>query len=158
GLVTKTVTDTAGRTTKTYTTDGGGDSGWSDADDVTGDVVLVQTENTYDDLGNLLVVAQRERFHDETGTGELGTPSRGLHARVSSAGMYYDQATRLTDSVAVGTNGGSAWTRPSSVPSRSDTVLVSSQTYNAAGWLDTTTDPRGIVGKVYYDNLGRPTK
>ncbi len=33
-----------GVSTKQFTTDGGGDSGWSDADDVTGDAVLSQTE------------------------------------------------------------------------------------------------------------------
>src|SRR5262249_12626261 len=65
---------------------------------------------------------------------------------------------RLTDSVDVGTNGGSSYTRPSSVPSRSDSVLVQSQAYNAAGWVETTTDPRGIVGKTYYDNLAQVTK
>jgi RHS repeat-associated protein len=30
--------------------------------------------------------------------------------------------------------------------------------FTAAGFLDTTTDPRGIVQKNYYDNLGRMTK
>ncbi|MDF0653131.1 MAG: RHS repeat-associated core domain-containing protein [Nitrospira sp.] len=58
----------------------------------------------------------------------------------------------------VGTNGGSAWTRPGSVPSGSDTVLVTSQTYNDAGWTFTTTDPRGIVSHTYYDALARVTK
>ena len=32
--------DGVGRATTTYTTDGGGDSGWADANDVTGDIVL----------------------------------------------------------------------------------------------------------------------
>lgn len=27
-----------------------------------------------------------------------------------------------------------------------------------AGWVDTTTDPRGIVSKRFYDNLGQVTK
>ena len=36
----------------------------------------------------------------------------------------------------VGTNGGTAWTRPS-VPTASDTVLVTSYNYNAAGWCRT---------------------
>ncbi len=30
--------------------------------------------------------------------------------------------------------------------------------YNAAGWVDTVTDPRGIQSKTFYDNLGRTTK
>ena len=44
------------------------------------------------------------------------------------------------------------------MPSRSDTVLVTSYGYNAAGWTESVTDPAGIVGKTYYDNLGRTTK
>jgi hypothetical protein len=64
----------------------------------------------------------------------------------------------LTAAVDVGTNGGSAWTRPGTVPARSDTVLVTEYGYNAAGWLEAVTDPRGIVGQTFYDTLGRTTK
>src|SRR5262249_631017 len=67
-------------------------------------------------------------------------------------------ANRLTDAANVGTNGGTAYTRPGTPPARSDTVLVNSSTYNAAGWVDSVTDPRGIVSKSFYDNLGRTTK
>jgi RHS repeat-associated protein len=158
GLVTKDAYDGAGRLTTTYTTDGGGDAGWADAGNVTGDVVLEQVEYAYDADGNVLEATTRQRFHDETGTGALGTPTSGVHARVSYAAAYYDAGGRLTGSVDVGTNGGVAWTRPSSVPARSDTVLVTSQGYNAAGWVETTTDPRGIQGKQFYDNLGRVSK
>src|SRR5262249_55225548 len=45
-----------------------------------------------------------------------------------------------------------------SPPARSDTVLVSSSLYNAAGWVETATDARGILSKTFYDNLGRTTK
>ncbi len=123
--------DGAGRVTVSYLSDGGGDSGWGDADDVTSDNVLTQTENSYDANGNVTLVTTRQRFHDETGTGALGDPTTGRLARVSYVASYYDAANRLTDSVNVGTNGGSAYTRPSSVPSRSDTVLVTSQGYAA---------------------------
>jgi YD repeat-containing protein len=60
--------------------------------------------------------------------------------------------------VAFGTNGGSAWTRPSTPPAASATVLVSSDTYSAAGWLRSSTDPRGLVEQYSYDNLGRTTQ
>ena len=69
--------------------------------------------------------------------------------------MYYDPADRLTDSVNVGTNGGTAWTRPSTVPTGSDTVLVSHTDYNSAGWVLDTVDPRGIKAGTFYDLLGR---
>jgi hypothetical protein len=78
GLVGKAVFDGAGRMTISYTTDGGGDSGWGDADDVTGDIVLSQTEMRYDSNSNPIVVTSRSRFHDEGGTGALGTPTSGM--------------------------------------------------------------------------------
>jgi RHS repeat-associated protein len=158
GLVMKYQYDGAGRTTKTFTTDGGGDSGWSDASNVTGDAVLEQVEPTYDSDGNVILTTTRQRFHDDAATGALGDPNTSPKARVSYTASYYDKANRPSATAQVGTNGGSAYTRPSSVPSRSDTVLVVESAYNSAGWVETTTDPRGLVGKTFYDNLGRTTK
>src|SRR5262249_19549199 len=100
----------------------------------------------------------KDRFHDETATGELGDATTAPKARVSYVAMYYDAADRLMATVKVGTNGGSAYTRPSSVPSRSDTALVTDQTYNAAGAVEAVTDPRGLLAKTFYDALGRKTK
>jgi hypothetical protein len=88
----------------------------------------------------------------------FNNPTTAPKARVGCAASYYDLADRLTATVDVGTNAGTAYTRPGSVPSRSDTVLVSSFSYSTAGWLDTATDPRDIVAKSFYDNLGRVTK
>jgi YD repeat-containing protein len=129
-----------------------------DADDVTSDNVLSQDEITYDSNGNAIFSVNRERFHDETGTGALGTPSTGNKARVSYGAKYFDKASRLTDVVNVGTNGGSSYTRPGSVPSRSDTVLVNSIGYNTAGWQAESTDPMGRINKSYFDLAGRTTK
>src|SRR5262249_44623613 len=143
GLVTKQSIDGAGRVTAVYLTDGSGGTSWAAASSVSADVVLQQTQTTYDASSNPILSATQQRFHDETATGALGDPNTVPKARVSYAGAWYDLANRLTDTADVGTNGGTAWTRPGSVPGRSDTVLVSSQTYNAGGWLDTTTDPRG---------------
>ena len=100
--------------TGSYTTDGGGESGCSDA-------------------GRVLSTLTRERFQDASGTGTLGSPSSGIGTRVSYAGYYFDAGGRSIAMVNVGTNGGSSWTRPGSVPSRSDTVLVTSETYDDDG-------------------------
>ena len=155
GLVTKLLHDGPGRVTKTYTTDGGGDTAYGDADDVTGDNVLHQTENSYDSNSNVILVISKQHFHDDTGTGELGTVSTGNKARVSYQASYFDGADRLVNSVEVGTNGGSSFTRPSTVPSRSDTVLVTSYAYAASGLLQEITDPKGLISRTSYDNLGR---
>jgi RHS repeat-associated protein len=158
GLVTKDEFDGAGRTTKEYQTDGGGDAAYADAGTVTGDAVLSQTELAYDSDGNTILTTTRDRFHDETGTGALGTPTTGVHARVSYRAAYFDLADRSTADVDVGTNGGTAYTRPAGVPSRSDTTLVTTYGYNSAGLPSDVTDPRGLLTKTYFDLLGRTTK
>ena len=158
GLVTKAAYDGAGRTTAVYLSDGGGDSGYADADDVTGDAVLEQVGAVYDAGGNVLSTTTRRRFHDETATGALGNATTAPKARVGYAGYYYDLADRRTAAVDVGTNGGSAWTRPGTVPARSDTALVTSATYDAAGLPQDMTDPKGLVTRVTHDAIGRATK
>jgi RHS repeat-associated protein len=72
--------------------------------------------------------------------------------------MYYDVGDRSIATVNVGTNGGSIWSRPSTIPTRSDTELVTSVTYDSAGRAFETTDPRGLVARTEYDDLGRTTK
>jgi RHS repeat-associated protein len=157
-VVEKDQYDGAGRQTIRYATDGSSGTSWSAANSVTGDNVLTQVETTFDKDGNSIMVTERDRNHDETATGALGNPTTSPKARVYYSTSYYDLANRLTATVNVGTNGGSAYTRPSSVPSASDTVLLTQYAYTSAGFLDSTTDPRGIVTKHYYDALGRETK
>ncbi|MEI8194631.1 MAG: RHS repeat-associated core domain-containing protein [Phycisphaerae bacterium] len=182
---TKIKYDGAGRMTVTYTTDGGAvnNSGaplmsWDAAGDVSNDVVLEQVEYLYDADSNIIETIDRQRFHDETGTDALGDPSSATQpkARVYYTLAYYDAANRLTASVNVGTNGGvltdfndgldlSTDDNTDGTPDilqngipgsyNPDTVLVTSYTYNVAGWVNTVTDPRGIVSKTFYDNLGR---
>ncbi len=50
--------------------------------------------------------------------------------------MVYGNADCLIPSDNAGTIGGTAWTRPSSVPASSATLLATNYVYNAAGWLD----------------------
>ncbi len=158
GVVTKYVYDGAGRVTITYTTDGAGGTGWSAASSVSSDHVLAQVEDTYDSNGNVILETTRQRFDDASATGSLNNGSTDPKARVSYVASYYDPANRITASVDVGTNGGSAYTRPSSVPTGSATVLVTSYAYNPAGWVQDVTDPRGIDQRTSYDALGRTTE
>jgi RHS repeat-associated protein len=158
GLVAKTAYNGVGWPTATYLSDGGGDAAYADADDVDGDIVLEQAEPTYDESGNVLLVTSRQRFHDATGTGPLGTISSGVLARVSYTANYFDDGDRPTAAVDVGTNGGTAWTRPATVPERSDTVLVVSQLYDAAGYVAAVADPKGILSRTERDLLGRTVR
>src|SRR5262249_26133848 len=113
GTVTKNEFNGVGWTTRRFVTDGGGDAAYGDADDVSGDAVLSQTEWAFAPNGTPKLVTPRQRFHDESGIGALGTPTTGVKARVSYQANYFDKADRLTDTVNVGTNGGTAYTRPS---------------------------------------------
>jgi YD repeat-containing protein len=131
GLVSKMGYDGLGRTTVTYTSDGGGDSGYSDASTVTGDTVLEQVEYTYDNDGNVIQTTDRQRFHDASGTGALGNPTSGIGARVYYTGTLYDATNRDIADINVGTNGGTAWTVPGTVPTRADDTLVASFDYAA---------------------------
>jgi RHS repeat-associated protein len=93
--------------------------------------VLTQTQIAYDSNGNAIFITTSDRFDNETQGGPLGNPTTHPYARVSYVTNYYDAANRLTNTVNVGTNGGSSYTRPSTPPARSDTVLVTSTGYKA---------------------------
>ena len=53
--------------------------------------------------------------------------------------------------------GGTRWTRSATTPASAYTGLVTTQIYNAAALVDTTTDPRRLLAKACYDNLGQTT-
>jgi RHS repeat-associated protein len=164
GLVQKTAYDTLGRATTQYVSDGGADTTYAHAGTVVGDLVLSQQEMTYDNDGNVLMTTSRERFHDAlaTETAALGTSTSATpvaKARVSYQTAYYDLGNRLTMSVNVGTNNNAAYSRPTSpMPTRSDTVLINSVEYDAAGRRWKTFDPKNLQSQAIYDALGRTTK
>jgi RHS repeat-associated protein len=157
GLWTKDVYDGAGRLVTDYTTDGAGGTTWADADSVANDTVLEQVQTIYDADSNVIETRDSLRFHNDTSTGPLGT-STGTGARVYDTTNYYDAANRLTTTVDVGTYGGTAYVRPATPPAPSDTALVTSYDYNAAGWVQNVVDPRGLDTRMIYDNLGRTTE
>jgi RHS repeat-associated protein len=181
--------DGAGRMTFSYVTDGGAVnntsspgtilSSWSAADTVSNDIVLNQTQYTYDADGNVIMATTRQRFDDASTTskGSLGTPTStgSAHARVSYLLSYYDAANRLIETVDAGTNGAvlngagsgvnlddnsdSVANRPSTLPNRTSNsnTIINNYSYNDAGWLAVTVDPNGNESKTFYDNLGRAT-
>src|SRR5579884_3169033 len=160
GLWTKSSYDGAGRDVMDYTTDGAGGTTWSAASSVASDTVLEQVQTVYDADSNPIETIDRQRFHNATGTGPLGSPTSGIGARVYYAAAYYDNVDRVIADVDAGTNGGTAWTRPATVPSSSATLLVTTYAYNywAFGPYVQVYDPMGIVTYYGYDNLGRLTK
>jgi RHS repeat-associated protein len=158
GLVTKDEFDGAARLIAESQTDGSGGMTWSAAGTLDGDLVLIQSLTTYDGDSNPILATTKQRFDDEVATGALGDPNTAPRARVYFVASYFDAANRLTATVNAGTNGGQPYTRPDQPASRSDAELVTSFAYNPAGWVQTVTDPRGIVARSLYDALGRPTQ
>jgi YD repeat-containing protein len=157
GAVTKTQYDGAGRVAATYTTDGAGGPSWSAASSVASDTVLSQVQNTYDGDGNVILVTTKDRFHNETALGALGNASTAPLARVSYVASYFDAANRPTGTDDVGTNGGAAFSRPTTLPAANDTNLETTESYTSAGFLGDTIDPRGLDNHDVYDALGRVT-
>ena len=59
------------------------------------DPFLQQVQTTYNSNSYVFLVTAKQRFHDETGTGALGTASTGVKARVSYAASFKDGTDRL---------------------------------------------------------------
>ncbi len=152
---TKHVYDSLERLAETYIGFDSGDSSHADANHVIGDTIVQQTQTTYDDAGNVVTVAKYDRRHDNfDDTGPLTT----ANARVTYQAFWHDGLGRQVASVNYGTNDDTVLTRPSTVPVRSDTVLVHSVAYNDAGDVSDRTDPAGIQTQSTFDDAGRLTQ
>jgi len=118
---------------------------------------LIQISDfTLDDSGQVTKVVTKELNHDDTD----GIGSSGFIA--SYVYNFYDAAHRMTDTANYGTNNSDGWKNgtdpnPGTVPSRSDTILVTSHAYDYEGRRSTVTDPKAIVTLSVFDKLGRVT-
>jgi RHS repeat-associated protein len=158
-LFTKMVYDGLGRVTKQYTGYDLDETTYSEASTVTSDTILEQIVTTYDEAGNVVETANYQRFHDATGTGALNGPSGSQpKARVSYVAYWADGIGRNAATADYGTNGGSSFTRPATIPARSDNILVTSAEFDNAGNVFKTTDAAGMVVRTTYDDAGRETK
>jgi hypothetical protein len=96
--------DGLGRVTSQYVAYDTDETTYSDADDVTGDTVLQQSEPDYDASGNVIQTTRYARKHTASGTGALTTST----ARVTYTASWYDDANRQTETANYGTHGGSS--------------------------------------------------
>uniref|UniRef100_UPI0035694D90 hypothetical protein n=1 Tax=Novipirellula sp. TaxID=2795430 RepID=UPI0035694D90 len=101
----------------------GDDTTYADATTVTGDVILIQSETTYDDAGNSIQSATRQRYHNAPAaqTGALGSPTVTPNARIQYSANYPDALGRSVATAGYGTNGGVSFTRSATIPASSDT-------------------------------------
>ncbi len=168
--ITKTSYDRLSRATHRYVLAYHNDSGYSDADDVTGDIVIQQSESYYDGDDLMVMSVSIDRDYDDYGSGEttgsLHTNADGddllitasdLKGRAMITGYWQEDAlNRTTDVVAYGTYNGSNFDRDAlAVPARSDTALRTTTAFNADGTAKSRTDPEGVESRVTYDDAGR---
>ncbi len=156
-LFSKTAYDILGRATAQYVGFDVDESTYAEALTVTGDTILEQQTMTYNEIGTVLSTIAKQRYHNavSTQTGALGDPSTTPKARVTYSASWIDGVGRTYASANYGTNGGSSFTRPATVPTRSDTILVSTTTYNDDGEVFSTLDPQATETRFEYDDAGR---
>ncbi len=157
-LFTKSVYDGLNRATKRYAGYDLSETSYADAGNVTGDTVLQQVETAFDAAGNLVQTTTRQRYHNATGTGDLTSPSGAQpRARVTYAAAWFDGVNRLVATADYGTNGGTALSRPSTIPTSSDSCLVATTVFNSRGEPYLATDAAGTVTCQQFDDAGRRT-
>ncbi|MEO8495591.1 MAG: RHS repeat-associated core domain-containing protein, partial [Planctomycetota bacterium] len=156
---TKTAYDSLGRGIAQYQGYDLDETSYADAGTVNDDTIIKQSETTYDSASNAIEQITRQRYHNApaTQTGTLQSPSLTPNARVTYTALYPDATGRKIATANFGTNGGAAFTRPATVPSRSDTVLVTTTAYNNAGETFSTTDPAGKESRTIRDAMSRNT-
>ena len=155
---TKMVYDGIGRPTKAYLSypANGNDDGATNL--VANDVVVEQNVVEYDNASNVIQSIRKQRFHDATGSGALNGPSGAQpKSRIYTQCLWPDTIGRPVATADYGTNGGAAVTRPATVPTGTDNILVSRTVYNAAGWVEEGIDPQGTRTRTEYNNLGKVT-
>ncbi|MEE9130850.1 MAG: RHS repeat-associated core domain-containing protein [Phycisphaerales bacterium] len=177
--LTKAAYDRLGRQTHQFTLADDNDTAYADADDVTSDIVLLESQTTYEstDSADVLMRATISRHHDDNGfgatTGALDTnadnddllyTAANVKGRIQITAMWYDRFGRVTDSANYGmydTNSDGNFDDFErdglAVPTRSDTILLSENAYNTDGTLQSITDPRDLETRFVYDELGRQT-
>ncbi len=120
---------------------------------------MEQVETAYDNANNVIQTTTRQRFHNATGTGELTSPSGSQpKARVTYQATYSDEIGRQMAVAEYGTYGGATFDRAAVVPSRTDTILVTSLEYNDAGQAYKTIDPAGKEHRTVFDDRARKVK
>ena len=150
--------DGVARPTRRYLTYNTSDTTYTTAGSITGDTILQQDEYGYDAARNLNQTTTRQRFHNATGTGVLDGTSTEPRSRVSYLCFWPDALGREQGRANYGTNGASSFSRPTTIPTRSDTALVSTTAFNTRGEAYQVTDPKAVITQYTFDDSGRITK
>ena len=159
GIVfTKSIYNGVGWVTATYRGYNTSGTSYSQANTVSGDVIMSQTLNTYDEAGNLISRATFDRLNDApaTGSGSTGALSVGTNpkGRASYVASWFDGVDRNIASADYGA--ATSFSRNNTPPtSSSSSVLVTFTSYDNDGRPTETTDANGIVTQILYDAANR---
>jgi YD repeat-containing protein len=124
---------------------------YSQASTVTNDIIVEQTDNMYDEAGNLVSAAVSQRLNDAS-TSTMGALTSAI-ARISYTAGWFDGIDRSIASANYGAI--ASFTRPSTPPASSATVLVNLTAYNNGGEASQVTDPMGNITQTSFDDAGR---
>ena len=127
---------------------------YSQAATVTGDIIVEQTNNTYDEAGNTISAAMSQRLNDASPT-TTGSLTSSI-ARISYMATWFDGIDRQIASANYGAI--SSFSRPSTPPASSATVLVNQTAYDNAGRAYQLIDPMGVTNETAFDNANRTTQ
>jgi RHS repeat-associated protein len=157
-MFSKTVYNGVGWITDRYIGYNTSGTSYSQAMTVADDIIVNQVENAFDEVGDLISVATYNRLNDATGTGALIPQSEGTQpeARVAYIANWFDGIGRLIGAANYGAI--SSFTRPDTISTRSDTILVITMSYDDAGEHSETTNPAGLMNQIAHDNAGRKTQ
>jgi RHS repeat-associated protein len=160
GEFNKTQYDGAGRSAATFVSFDDAESTYATASTVASDRVVDETVTSYDAASNVIQTTRYLRTSTSTQTGDLATSWTAAKSRRTFEAQWFDLANRVTDAADYGTNGGTAFTRPSAppAPNSSDAILVSHFDYDGGGREYRTTDNLGHVTQTTLDGLSRATQ
>ncbi len=150
----KTTYDDYGRVARTVLVASEGAT--DDATSFIEDTVMTETVMTYDNTGIAVLTTNYARLPGSTVEGLLS--DNPGHARITYSAAWYDDAGRPYYSAYYGDNGGVAITeQPSSLPTPSDTVVVTQTFYDESGRVKYVEDNAGVKTRYFFDALGRQT-
>lgn len=169
GGITKTTYDRLGRVTNRFViADDGNETSYANISALSSDYVMEEHQTYYQDTTSLaLMQVTISRYHSDTSTTtaldtdtdltKLDWTGTKIKGRASITIMYYDWMGRPTDTVAVGTNAAADFDRDdySTIPTRSDTALRTTTTYNDNGTVLQVEDPKALNTRWAYDDAGR---
>ena len=159
GSVTKSQYDGAGRLVVQATTDGGGDTSWADAGNLTGDTILSETNYQYDANGNQTAV--RDALDNTTSYtyDSLNRLTSQTDAEDATTTYAYDEAGNL-HSLTDADGNTTTWSYDLLGRCLEETNPLGDHeyySYDPSGRLLSKTDYDGRTTTYTYDGLGRET-